>query len=1582
MKRERLLLIVFLVLGGVMWLAALIGNGLFLFPGTFIRETFSFLPAHELRLHALGLVVFLAAGIVALGLFRREDIARRKLARLNAILTTIRGVNQTIPRAGTRDELLQGICDIIVGSGVYPAVVIMLPPGDGRREFDAGLGARFESIRDIIVRGDDPLCFRRVLAQDGAVEIAHSDNPDCCARGITPGESVCAGVRLEHDGVVYGTLMLPSISSFPLEEETGLLTEVAGDIAFALYMIEGREKRIRAERRVAETEDRYRLLFEQSLDAIFISSRDGILLDANERWLAMFGFAREEVSGVMTPMLYADPEVRRDVLREIDEQGHCTDREVMLRRKNGEMFPCILNITLLRAADGTVIGLQAVLRDVSEQKRFLESLQMYRRSVESSDDLIFSLDREYRFIFANDAYLALRNRTREEVIGRTLGEIAGEEYFEEYLKAYIDRCFAGEVVQFPVEREFPDGWHALAARYFPLRDERGGIIGVVSLNRDVTAIRAAEKLVREAESRYRLLFEQSRDAIALSTPEGRLLDANPGWCSLFGYSPEEVPSLSTQMTYASPEDRAPVIEMLASRGYVTEHGVMVRRKDGSVFPAVINVTVLRDENGGVLGYLSSLRDVSAEKRFLETLEQYRHAVESSADCISCMDRDYRVVFANEAYLALRKMTREEMVGRLLPEVVDEDFFDEYLKENFNRCLAGETVRFLVEREYPVGWRAMDVGYFPLRDDTGTVTGVVSLTRDITAVRTAEKLVHETEKRYRLLFEQSRDALCITSREGRFIEGNEAFVGMFGYTREELETMSVPRLYADAADRIALIADLDEYGYCLDREVTYRRKDGSTFPAIISSVLLRDENGEVIALQSSLRDISREKRFVETLRQYQRAIESSEDAIFCMDREYRFIFANEAYLRPRSLTLDEVLGRTLPEVVGGEFFTAQIQENFDRCLAGEAVRFVTERDYAAGWGVMDVGYFPLRDDTDAVTGVVALLRDITALRETEQALRLERDKLRSVLDSIRDAIYIINEDCVIQYVNPALERDFGPAEGRKCYELLNGLDEPCPGCRREETFAGAVITGEWYAERTEKHYAVSNMPVYNADGTVFCLGFLQDVTARKKAEEEIRDMARFPLENPWPVVRVSPDGRILFANPAAQEAFNLLPHNTGDLLPEDIRELVKTAYLTGQVHEGEVETETRAFLSAIVPVAGADYVNIYSSDITLRRQLQRQYLQSQKMEVVARLAGGVAHDFNNLLTAILGYSDMAVASLPEGSAVHEDVSEIGRIAVRAADLTRQLLAFSRRQIIAPRIITLNDILLEMDKMLRRLIGEDIEFVTLPEADILPVRMDPGQLEQILTNLVVNARDAMPGGGKLTIETSVVTLDAGYAARHDAVEPGEYVMLAVSDTGSGMPDEVKAHAFEPFFTTKEHGKGTGLGLATVYGIVKQNGGHIWLYSEPSRGTTVKIYFPAIRGAETQPVREGSGKTPGGRETILLVEDEQTVLTMSARTLTTLGYTVLTASNGEEGLRVAEAYPGTIDLLLTDVVMPRMGGKELAEALLAARPALRTLFVSGYTDNSIVHHGVLESGIAFLQKPFSKDGLARRIREVLED
>jgi two-component system cell cycle sensor histidine kinase/response regulator CckA len=511
----------------------------------------------------------------------------------------------------------------------------------------------------------------------------------------------------------------------------------------------------------------------------------------------------------------------------------------------------------------------------------------------------------------------------------------------------------------------------------------------------------------------------------------------------------------------------------------------------------------------------------------------------------------------------------------------------------------------------------------------------------------------------------------------------------------------------------------------------------------------------------------------------------------------------------------------------------------------------------------------------------------------------------------------------------------------------------------------------------------------------------DITARRKAERALQaSEERYRLlfeKNLAGVFRSTLEGRFLEVNAAfarmmgysSREELLALPSMELYFEPEDRQIFIRKLRPEGTAVNVELRCRRKdgaaVWLLENVSLRREGSEEILEGtviDITDRKQLEEQLRLSQKMEAVGRLAGGVAHDFNNLLTVIMGNADILMGAMSEDDGRKTDVEEILKASERAASLTRQLLAFGRGQTLIVEVLDLNSVISNTEHLLQRVIGEDVSLVSVLDPRLSSVRADPGQIEQVLMNLAINARDAMPEGGKLTIETSNVWLDEDYARDHVTVKSGPYVMMAVSDTGAGMSEETRSHAFEPFFTTKEQGKGTGLGLATVYGIVKQSGGYIWIYSEPGLGTTVKVYLPRVEDApDPARPRPERAAPAGGRETILLVEDEDSVRHLARRCLEARGYRVFSARGGREALDIAERHGESIDLALTDVVMPEMSGLELVRRLRHVHPGLKAVFMSGYTDNAFARQGALDAGTAFLQKPFSAFGLAQRIREVLD-
>lgn len=676
-----------------------------------------------------------------------------------------------------------------------------------------------------------------------------------------------------------------------------------------------------------------------------------------------------------------------------------------------------------------------------------------------------------------------------------------------------------------------------------------------------------------------------------------------------------------------------------------------------------------------------------------------------------------------------------------------------------------------------------------------------------------------------------------------------------------------------------------------------------------------------------------------------------------------------------------------------------------------------KDRSILWGRFSILIYPERDWIEGVA------EDITALKLGEEALRESEAKYRRIAENMTDVVWATDLNFRLTYVSPSIQRLIGvsaeeylkmgmeerhpPETIQKFKELLTQEleKEKDPAVEKTRT---KVVEGQHYKpDGTTIDISMHVAFIRDENGIPIGLqGVTRDITARKRAEAE-RERLMEAIEQAGEIVIVTDvKGTIQYVNPAFEqltgytraEAIGKNPRilKSGKHDEAFYRNLWETisagrtwkGRFVNKRKDGTLYTE-EATISPVRDASGrivnfvavkrdvSEQLRLVGEKVLLQEQLQ----QAQKLESIGRLAGGVAHDFNNLLSVILGYGQILLQSIHTQDPLRKDVEQMIEAGERAATLVRQLLAFSRKQKLQPEVLDLHSVVQNLEKMLRRLIGEDIQLQLCLSKEIGRVMADPGQIEQVILNLAVNARDAMPEGGRLIIETANVTLDEDYTRNHLGVEPGRYVMLAVTDTGCGMDKETLTKIFEPFFTTKEKGKGTGLGLSTVYGIVKQSGGHIWVYSEPGEGTTIKIYLPQTEGEpETKPLGAKEETARGRGEHILVVEDEESLRKLLAMILARLGYQVTLAADGGEALALAEEKGLKPDLVITDVVMPNMSGKELVRRLQRNQPDLKVLFMSGYTDNAIVRHGVLEPGTAFIQKPFTIDAIAQKVQAVL--
>ncbi len=756
----------------------------------------------------------------------------------------------------------------------------------------------------------------------------------------------------------------------------------------------------------------------------------------------------------------------------------------------------------------------------------------------------------------------------------------------------------------------------------------------------------------------------------------------------------------------------------------------------------------------------------------------------------------------------------------------------------------------------------------------------------------------------------------------------------------------------------------------------------------------------------------EETILESESRYRTLVENSPLGIIQLDEEMRIIYENaslkEMFGIPKEET-SKVMGmdiRAVPSAI-----EAGVVKELNKLPKGEKIN--VEFPFKSLYGketFLELHGVPLfKDDTFA--GAILILEDITERKRSERELKENQSFLNSIFESIQDGISVLDTDLTVRHVNNVMKKWYEanlPLEGKKCYECYHNRDEacdPCPSlrCIQSRQTEMNVVPGlpgstvEWIELYS---YPIIDSETGDVKGVV---EFVRDITERVKADVAIKESEekyRRLVEQSNDAIYLLYEDKFEIINQKFSKMFNVTSEevkapdfNFMNLVAPNSREVIRerdrmrergetppSQYsFTGLTKDGK-EIELEASITEIPYKDGVAYQGILR-DVTEQKSLEAQFRQSQKMEAVGRLAGGVAHDFNNLLTVIGGNIQLAMMSLSENDPLKDELEQVYKASERAAKLTNQLLAFSRRQQLQLKVVDLNYLIVDMEKMLSRIIGEDIILNTFLADDLWKVKVDSGQFEQILVNLCINARDAMPDGGTLTIETMNIDLTNEYARTHPEVAPGPYVMVSVSDNGCGMTDEIKSQIFDPFFTTKSEGKGTGLGLSTVYGIVKQSGGFIYVYSEPGEGTTFKIYLPrTTEKIETINKKELPEEQLYGKETILVVEDDESVRNIAVRILKKYGYNVIEAENGGIGYLKCKKSKQPIDLIITDVIMPEMNGAEFITSVKEFWPKLKVLYMSGYTYNVIAKKGIIQSEVNFISKPFRPMAFLNKVKRVL--
>ena len=870
-------------------------------------------------------------------------------------------------------------------------------------------------------------------------------------------------------------------------------------------------------------------------------------------------------------------------------------------------------------------------------------------------------------------------------------------------------------------------------------------------------------------------------------------------------------------------------------------------------------------------------------------------------------------------------------------------------------------------------------------------------------------------RYRALLEAAPDAIVVVNQSAVIVLVNAQAEKLFGYRRDELIGKPAAILVSEhsrdqhSKQHSRFLAAPPERPTVVGLDLFGLRKDGTQFPAEIRLSPLDTKGGVLVS--SAIRDISDRRRTEEDLCRLASIVAYSDDAIVGKTMEGIITTWNTGAERIYGYSPGEAIGQPVTMLVPADRLD-EVPRMLECLKRGETVdHFETVRLRKGGKEVqIELTVSPIRDALENIVGASTIGRDISVRKAAEKHLIQMEARYRGLLEAAPDAMVVVNQGGKIVLLNLQAEKEFGYRRdelvGQKVTNIIpEGFAERlvADGLRTAaDALAQQIGTGiELTARRKDGSEFPIEIMLSPLDGVdeILVTAAIRDITERKRREYDLSFLAAVVESSPDAIISLTPGGIVLTWNHGAERIFGYsAAEATGRsiqfLSPRGrpvegltLMERVERAdtvepFETVRVKKDGTQIHIALTLSSIKNSDGEVVgVSTVARDVTESKNLEEMLRQSQKMEAVGQLAGGVAHDFNNLLGVILGYTGLMLDRLGPDDSNRKGIEEIQKAGDRAALLTRQLLAFSRKQVLQPKVLDLNTVVAGTEKLLQRLIGEHIELRVVLNPALGRVKADSGQLEQIIMNLAVNARDAMPPGGKLTIETSNVELDEEYAEMHPSAQPGPHVMLSVTDTGCGMDAKTKDRIFEPFFTTKEFGKGTGLGLSTVYGIMKQSGGSVWVYSEVGIGTTFKIYLPCVdTKTEIATPADGLEKVKGGSQTILVVEDEAALLQVTHQSLEAVGYVILAAQSPAEAIRISESHPGPIHLMVTDVIMPGMNGAQLATHLSAPRPEMKVLYVSGYTDDTIVRHGVLEPGLAFLQKPFSPKTLARKVGEVL--